>query len=59
MTSTGYRYEVLRRSEDPRSQAPLCATDLLVDGPFLRDRLDSARPWVASTNQRFLHVSDR
>ncbi len=59
MTFTGYRYEALRRSEDPAFQALLGATDLLVDGPFLRDRVDASRPWVGSTNQRFLHLSDR
>jgi anaerobic ribonucleoside-triphosphate reductase activating protein len=59
MTFTGYRYEVVRRSDDPAWQALLDATDLLVDGPFLQDRLDTRRPWVGSTNQRFIHLSDR
>jgi anaerobic ribonucleoside-triphosphate reductase activating protein len=59
MTFTGYRYEVLRRSDSRSWAALLNATDLLVDGPFLRDRLDQTRPWVGSTNQRFLHLTGR
>lgn len=59
MTFTGYRYEVLRRSGNAGWHALLSATDLLVDGPFLRDRIDTRRPWVGSTNQRFLHLTDR
>ena len=59
MTFTGHRYEVLQRSGDAGWHALLLATDLLVDGPFLRDRIDTARPCVGSTNQRFLHLTDR
>lgn len=59
MTFTGYRYERLRDSHHPGWQALLGATDLLVDGPFQRERLDTSRPWVGSTNQRFLHLSNR
>jgi anaerobic ribonucleoside-triphosphate reductase activating protein len=59
MTFTGYRYETLRSSNDAGRQALLSATDLLVDGPFLRDRIDAIRPWVGSTNQRFVHLSSR
>lgn len=59
MTFTGYRYEVLRSGAEPGWAALLNATDLLVDGPFIQSRVDVARPWVGSTNQRFCHLTDR
>jgi len=59
MTFTGYRVERIRRSERAGWRALLDNTDLLVDGLFLRERLDSTRPWVGSTNQRFIHLTDR
>jgi anaerobic ribonucleoside-triphosphate reductase activating protein len=59
MTFTGYRHEVLRRRCRPGWADLLAATDLLVDGPYLRDRLDLTRPWVGSSNQRFIHLTDR
>lgn len=59
VTYTGFRLELLRRSQDPGVHALLEATDLLVDGPFLQERLDTTRPWVGSTNQRFIHLTDR
>ncbi|MEU6020572.1 hypothetical protein [Micromonospora sp. NPDC047134] len=42
-----------------QSAALLAATDLLVAGPFEADRIDTARPWVGSTNQEFVLLSDR
>lgn len=59
MTFTGYRHEVLRRGSRPGWAALLAATDLLVDGPYLQDRRDTVRPWLGSSNQRFIHLSDR
>jgi len=34
-------------------------TDLLVAGPFLAGRIDTRRPWVGSTNQEFVALTDR
>lgn len=59
MTFTGYRHEALRRGSRPGWAALLGATDLLVDGPYLEDRRDTGRPWVGSSNQRFIHLTDR
>jgi anaerobic ribonucleoside-triphosphate reductase activating protein len=62
MTFTGYTYEELTRAAEAGREdvaALLDATDLLVAGPFLRDRIDTARPWVGSTNQEFILLSDR
>ena len=62
MTFTGYELAHLRRlAADGRTDvaALLEATDLLVAGPFRRDLLDRERPWVGSTNQEFVHLTDR
>ena len=59
MTFTGHRVEDLRAGGDPAAAALLDQTDLLVDGPFLRDRLDVDRPWVGSRNQRFHALTPR
>ena len=34
-------------------------TDLLIDGPFVRGRLDLSRPWAGSANQRYHVLTDR
>ncbi|GAA1980062.1 4Fe-4S single cluster domain-containing protein [Terrabacter lapilli] len=60
MTFTGHYLEDLRGPDAPPSFAALlAATDLLVDGPYLADQLDHARPWVGSRNQRFHFLTDR
>lgn len=53
MTFTGYTLDALRGWSTERDDVArlLAATDLLVDGPFLRDRPDAERPWLGSTNQ--------
>lgn len=59
MTFTGYEFEVLRREQRPAWDDLLAATDLLVDGPFVRLLPDRHRPWVGSTNQQFRFLSPR
>lgn len=62
MTFTGYTREQLRHAVDAGRDdlaALLDQTDLLVAGPFRRDRIDAARPWVGSTNQEFVLLNDR
>lgn len=34
-------------------------TDLLVDGPFMKEKLDVRRPWVGSSNQNYRFLSNR
>lgn len=51
MTFSGYLYEDLKKREE--CQALLKATDLLIDGPFIKGKLDLSRPWVGSSNQRY------
>ncbi|MGH3329739.1 MAG: 4Fe-4S single cluster domain-containing protein [Nocardioidaceae bacterium] len=61
MTFTGYTLETLRRVAGQREDVAelLARTDLLADGPFLRDQLDDTRPWIGSTNQGLHFLSDR
>ena len=59
MTFTGYELDDLRSAGDSAVAALLEHTDLLVDGRFEVDRLDTARPWVGSTNQRFHALTAR
>ncbi|WP_349409948.1 4Fe-4S single cluster domain-containing protein [Pseudalkalibacillus sp. SCS-8] len=51
MTFSGYHYEDLREQE--KCQKLLESADLLIDGPFVKDKLDLSRPWVGSSNQRY------
>lgn len=59
MTFTGYRLEHLRAGHVRGASDLLEAADLLVDGPFLRDRVDYSRAWIGSTNQRLIALSPR
>ena len=53
MTFTGYPLEQLTAWSITRPDLArlLAATDLLIDGPYLRDQPDAERPWLGSTNQ--------
>ncbi|QJD86425.1 4Fe-4S single cluster domain-containing protein [Cohnella herbarum] len=59
MTFTGYLLEDLRDSDNQDYLDLLAVTDLLVDGPFKRELLDTSRPWVGSSNQRYHFLTDR
>lgn len=59
MTFTGYLVEDLQHSGNRDYLDLLSVTDLLVDGPFQRDHLDTSRPWVGSSNQRYHFLTDR
>jgi anaerobic ribonucleoside-triphosphate reductase activating protein len=59
MTFTGHLLEELRARAEPGVAELLAATDLLVDGPYERERPESRRRWVGSTNQRFHFLTDR
>jgi anaerobic ribonucleoside-triphosphate reductase activating protein len=58
MTFSGYTTEQLA-SGDAAVAALLRHTDLLVAGPFLADQIDVDRPWVGSTNQEFVPLTDQ
>lgn len=59
MTFSGYTIEKIRRAKRADYDALLAVTDLLIDGPFVRGRLDLSRPWVGSANQRYHFLTDR
>lgn len=59
MTFSGYYVEQMKELCIPFWQELYDVTDLLIDGPFERDKLDDERPWVGSTNQRFHFLTDR
>ena len=53
MTFSGYTLDLLTAWSATRPDIArlLAATDLLIDGPYLRDAPDAVRPWLGSTNQ--------
>ncbi|WP_018773936.1 4Fe-4S cluster-binding domain-containing protein [Arthrobacter sp. 131MFCol6.1] len=55
---TGYEYESLK-NRDADARALLAATDLLVDGPYLAESPETVRSLVGSSNQRFIHLTER
>ena len=59
MIYSGYTLEELRAKADADADRLLARTDLLVDGPFVRERPETARRWVGSTNQRLHFLTDR
>lgn len=59
MVYTGFTLEEARRLPDPGVSQLLSLTDLLVDGPYLRDQPEGQRRWVGSANQRVHFLTDR
>jgi anaerobic ribonucleoside-triphosphate reductase activating protein len=59
MVFSGYTLEDLQVRGDAIIDALLDATDILVDGPYLRELPDRARRWIGSTNQRIHFLSSR
>ena len=58
LTFTGNIYEDLKTSKDKNVQRLLKYTDLLIDGRFEEENFDLSRPWVGSSNQRYIFLSD-
>ncbi len=56
MIFSGYTLEQLR---DENQIQLLALTDILVDGPYVREQPDAQRRWVGSTNQRVHFLTDR
>jgi len=59
MVFSGYTIEELRSRREPEVAELIALTDMLVDGPYDRDRPDNERRWIGSTNQRILFLTDR
>lgn len=58
VTFTGNIYENLKNSDDKNILRLLKYTDLLIDGGFEKDKFDLSRPWVGSSNQRYIFLSN-
>jgi len=59
MVFTGYRLDEARELPDPVVANLLANTDILVDGPYIRELPDTRRRWIGSTNQRIHFLTDR
>ena len=59
MIFSGYTLAEARRLPDPTVAELLAETDILVDGPYLRDRPEAGRRWIGSANQQVHFLSDR
>lgn len=55
---TGYKFEELEKSKNPAIPKLLKNIDLLIDGEFKQENFDLSRPWVGSSNQRYIFLSD-
>ena len=59
VTFTGLLYENLKNSKEKSVLKLLKNTDLLIDGGFEKDKVDFSRPWVGSSNQRYIFLSGK
>jgi anaerobic ribonucleoside-triphosphate reductase activating protein len=59
MVFSGYTLEEARVLPDPAVAELLALTDILVDGPYVREQPDTRRRWIGSTNQRIHFLTDR
>src|SRR5262245_20185069 len=50
MVFSGFTLEEARRLPDPAVAELLALTDILVDGPYVRELPDTHRRWIGSTN---------
>ena len=59
MVFSGYTLEEARRLSDPAVAELLALTDILVDGPYVREQPETRRRWIGSANQRVHFLSER
>ena len=59
MVFSGHTLEEARGKADPAIDALIASTDILVDGPYVRELPDTTRRWVGSTNQGIHFLTDR
>jgi anaerobic ribonucleoside-triphosphate reductase activating protein len=59
MVFTGYLLEEARQMSAPAVQQLLDETDILVDGPYVRELPETRRRWIGSSNQRVHFLSAR
>jgi anaerobic ribonucleoside-triphosphate reductase activating protein len=59
MVFSGYTLEEARALPDPAVAELLALTDILVDGPYIREQPETSRRWIGSANQRVHFLTDR
>jgi anaerobic ribonucleoside-triphosphate reductase activating protein len=59
MVFTGFKLEETRALPDPAVRVLLAETDILVDGPYIRELPEAEQRWVGSSNQRVHFLSGR
>lgn len=59
MVFTGYTIEQTKEMANPDVDRLIELTDLLVDGPYVRELPDTSRRWIGSTNQRIHFLTNR
>jgi anaerobic ribonucleoside-triphosphate reductase activating protein len=59
MVFSGYTLTEARRLPDPAVADLLTHTDILVDGPYVREMPETRRRWVGSANQQVHFLTDR
>jgi anaerobic ribonucleoside-triphosphate reductase activating protein len=59
MVFSGYTLDQIRAMSNPAVSALLELTDILVDGPYIREKPETLRRWIGSSNQCIHFLSDR
>ena len=59
MVFSGHTLEEANQMPDPTVRELIGLTDILVDGPYVREQPDNERRWIGSTNQRIHFLTDR
>lgn len=59
MIYSGFTIEQLHEMPDASVVELLSHTDMLVDGPYIREQPDTDRRWIGSTNQRIHFLTNR
>lgn len=59
MIFTGYTLAEAQAMTDPAVADLLAQTDILVDGPYIREQPETQRRWIGSRNQQVHFLTDR
>jgi anaerobic ribonucleoside-triphosphate reductase activating protein len=59
MVFSGHTLAEAKAKNDPHINEVLAHTDILVDGPYMREQPDSSRRWIGSTNQQIHFLTPR
>lgn len=59
VTFTGAKLEDLQSVNDDGFNNLIKYSDILIDGEFVQEKFELSRPWVGSSNQRYIFLSDR